>query len=258
MERHIAIIGSGFSGLCLGIQLKQAGLDSFTIFEKSDRIGGTWRENRYPGSCCDLPSMAYCFSFEQKMDWSRKWSPAPEILAYLEHCVAKYRLGPHLRLNTEIAHARFDGEAGVWHLRTGGGEEDAGVVVAHVGQVVAERGGEDPSAGDVGHVSTRGGVEARAVDVLQHDPQGLVDPDPLLGDRHVQQARALVLGHPVCQSIIQPFVERLRVGNDRPSQQLAPLRPRLQLSGDGLELGDSPDQALPAGGGRRHASVGDG
>ena len=80
MERRIAIIGSGFSGLCLGIQLKQAGLDSFTIFEKSDRIGGTWRENRYPGSACDLPSMAYCFSFEQKTDWSRKWVPAPEIL----------------------------------------------------------------------------------------------------------------------------------------------------------------------------------
>ncbi len=136
MERRIAIIGSGFSGLCLGIQLKQTGLDSFTIFEKSDRIGGTWRENRYPGSCCDLPSMAYCFSFEQKTDWSRKWSPALEILAYMEHCVARYGLAPHLRLNTEIAHARFDGEAGVWRLRTGAGEEiTADVLVSGVGQL---------------------------------------------------------------------------------------------------------------------------
>ena len=67
--RRIAIIGAGFSGLCLSIQLKRLGIDSFTIFEKADRLGGTWRENTYPGAACDVPSFSYCFSFEQKTDW---------------------------------------------------------------------------------------------------------------------------------------------------------------------------------------------
>ena len=91
---RIAIVGSGFSGICLAIQLKRAGFESFTIFEKSDRVGGTWRENIYPGAACDSPSFAYCFSFEQKTDWSRKWAPQREILDYIEHCVAKYDLAP--------------------------------------------------------------------------------------------------------------------------------------------------------------------
>src|SRR5881296_3546160 len=112
-QRRIAIIGSGFSGLCLGIQLKKAGIDPFTIFEKSDRLGGTWRDNTYPGAACDVPSFLYCFSFEQKTDWSRKWSPQAEIRG-----------------------ARFDAEAGVWRLRTTGGEEIvADVMVSAVGQL---------------------------------------------------------------------------------------------------------------------------
>ena len=85
-SRRIAIIGSGFSGLCLGMQLKRSGVDSFTIYEKADRLGGTWRENSYPGAACDVPSFAYCFSFAQKTDWSRKWSPQAEILDYMEEC----------------------------------------------------------------------------------------------------------------------------------------------------------------------------
>src|SRR5437879_6088645 len=81
----IAVIGSGFSGLCLGIQLKRAGIESFTIFEKSDRLGGTWRDNTYPGAACDVPSFTYCFSFELKTDWSRTWPPQEEIRDYMEH-----------------------------------------------------------------------------------------------------------------------------------------------------------------------------
>src|SRR5205814_1312946 len=107
-QRRIAIIGSGFSGLCLGIQLKKAGIDAFTIFEKSDRLGGTWRDNTYPGAACDVPAFLYCFSFEQKTDWSRLWSPQEEIRDYMEHCARKYDLVRHLRFGTEIAGARFD------------------------------------------------------------------------------------------------------------------------------------------------------
>ncbi len=134
--RRVAIIGCGFSGLCLGIQLKKAGIDSFTIYEKASRLGGTWRENTYPGCACDLPSFAYCFSFEQKTDWSRKWSPQAEILDYMDHCTRTYDLSRHMRFDTEIATARFDADAGTWHLRTTRGEEaTADVLVSAVGQL---------------------------------------------------------------------------------------------------------------------------
>jgi cation diffusion facilitator CzcD-associated flavoprotein CzcO len=133
---RIAIIGSGFSGLCLGIQLKRAGVDSFTIFEKADRLGGTWRDNSYPGAACDVPSMAYCFSFAQKADWSRKWSPQAEILAYLEDCARRFDVLPHIRFGTEIAGARFDEAAQAWRLRTVAGEElEFDVLVSGVGQL---------------------------------------------------------------------------------------------------------------------------
>ena len=135
-EPRIAIIGSGFSGLCLGIQLRQAGIHSFTIYEKASALGGTWRDNTYPGAACDVPAMAYCFSFEQKSDWSRKWAPQPEILAYMEHCARKYGLLPHFRFDTEIASAVFDESAGVWRLHTSAGETiEAEVLVSGVGQL---------------------------------------------------------------------------------------------------------------------------
>ena len=135
-SRRIAIIGSGFAGLCLAIQLKKRGVDSFTIFEKAGRIGGTWRDNTYPGACCDVPAFSYCFSFEQKTDWSRKWAPQSEILEYMESCARKYDLARHIRFNTEIAGARWDADESVWRLKTAAGEEIvADVLVSGVGQL---------------------------------------------------------------------------------------------------------------------------
>ncbi|HYC55038.1 MAG TPA: NAD(P)/FAD-dependent oxidoreductase [Candidatus Binatia bacterium] len=133
---RIAIIGSGFSGLSLGIHLRKEGIRSFRIYEKASRVGGTWRENTYPGCACDVASFAYCFSFEQKTDWSRKWSPQGEILQYMEHCVDRYGLSEHLRFDSEIAGARYDEAAHVWHVRAASGEEFvADVVVSCVGQL---------------------------------------------------------------------------------------------------------------------------
>jgi len=133
---RVAIIGAGISGVCLGIELKKAGIDSFTIFEKSEGVGGTWRDNSYPGAACDVPSFLYSFSFEPKTDWSRKFSPQAEILAYLDHCTDKYGLRPHCRFNTEIAAVRFDADAGIWRIRTAAGEEHrANVLVSGVGQL---------------------------------------------------------------------------------------------------------------------------
>ncbi len=124
----IAIVGAGVAGLCMGIKLKKAGIASFTIFEKSDRLGGTWYDNSYPGAGCDVPSHLYCFSFEPNPDWSRKFSLQPEIEDYLDQCAVKYSLFRHIRFRTEIAGASFDEQLGLWRIRTPTGEE----MVAHV------------------------------------------------------------------------------------------------------------------------------
>jgi cation diffusion facilitator CzcD-associated flavoprotein CzcO len=133
---EIAVLGAGVAGLCMGIQLRKAGFTRFAIFEKAGGVGGTWRDNTYPGSGCDVPSHLYCFSFEPKSDWSRAYAEQPEILRYLEHCAEKYGLAPHLRLNTEIASARFDAAAGLWRLVTTSGEAIAArVLVSGTGQL---------------------------------------------------------------------------------------------------------------------------
>jgi cation diffusion facilitator CzcD-associated flavoprotein CzcO len=133
---RIAILGAGAAGLCMAIRLVQAGIRSFTIYEKSHHIGGTWRDNTYPGAGCDVPSHLYSFSFEPKYDWSRAFSLQPEIQRYLEHCATKYDLGPHLRFGVEIASARYDEAACLWRLRTTAGEAiTADVVVSGTGQL---------------------------------------------------------------------------------------------------------------------------
>ena len=133
---HIAILGTGFAGLGMAIRLKQAGIDSFTIYEKADGVGGTWRDNTYPGAACDVPSHLYSFSFDSFPDWTRKFSPQPEILAYLEHCADAFGLRPHIRFGTEISAAAWDDEAQVWRLRTTTGEEHtAHALVSGLGQL---------------------------------------------------------------------------------------------------------------------------
>ncbi len=135
-RRRIAIIGSGFSGLCLGIHLKKTGRNDFTIFEKADRVGGTWRENTYPGAECDIPSALYSFSFERNPNWTYKWSEQQEILEYLEFCAKKYDLYPHIQFNTRINAATFQEESGNWTVESDdGGTEEFDAVVSGVGQL---------------------------------------------------------------------------------------------------------------------------
>jgi cation diffusion facilitator CzcD-associated flavoprotein CzcO len=138
----VAILGAGFAGLAMGVRLKQAGLESFTIHEKASGVGGTWRDNSYPGAGCDIPSHLYSFSFDRKADWSRHYVEQPEILRYIEGCVDRFGLGPHVRFGSEIASARFvesaeAGEpAGVWRLTTTKGETSTtDVVVSGLGQL---------------------------------------------------------------------------------------------------------------------------
>ena len=134
-ERRVAILGAGFSGICMAIRLKEAGV-SFVIYEKADGVGGTWRDNSYPGAGCDVPSHLYSFSFERRAEWSRHYVEQPEILRYIEDCVERYGLRPHVRFGTEIVRARFDDDEGAWHLSTAGGEVfTADVVVTGLGQL---------------------------------------------------------------------------------------------------------------------------
>ncbi|HHG86699.1 MAG TPA: NAD(P)/FAD-dependent oxidoreductase [Bacteroidetes bacterium] len=123
-NRHIevAIMGSGFSGLCMAIRLKEAQISSFVIFESAAELGGTWRDNSYPGCGCDVPSHLYSFSFFPKNDWSRVFSGHAEIFAYMQACAAHYELEPYFRFGTGIAEATFLEAEGLWELRTHTGE----------------------------------------------------------------------------------------------------------------------------------------
>jgi cation diffusion facilitator CzcD-associated flavoprotein CzcO/acetyl esterase/lipase len=133
---RVAIIGAGFGGIGLAIRLQQEGIGSFRIFEKAEGIGGVWRDNTYPGAMCDVPSHLYSFSFEPNPDWTRRYSPQPEILAYLERCVAKYGIGDRITLGAEVTRAEFDESAGVWRLELAGGEtHEAEVLVSACGQL---------------------------------------------------------------------------------------------------------------------------
>lgn len=132
----IAIIGTGFGGLGLAIRLRKAGFDNITLFEKEADVGGVWRDNRYPGAACDVPSHLYSFSFEQDRGWQNRFGKAEEIHAYLRHCAHKYGIRPLIRFNTEIAAADFDEARGLWTLHTTGGEtHEAQVLVSAVGQL---------------------------------------------------------------------------------------------------------------------------
>jgi cation diffusion facilitator CzcD-associated flavoprotein CzcO len=132
----IVIIGSGFGGLGMAIQLKKAGIHSFTLLEKADRVGGTWRDNTYPGAACDVQSHLYSYSFEPKHDWSRRFGLQAEIHGYMEHCVRKYGLGPHLAFNTEVVAARFDAAAGEWRIELRDGRTlRAAVLITATGQL---------------------------------------------------------------------------------------------------------------------------
>ena len=133
---RILIIGTGFGGLGMAIQLRQAGFEDFLLLEKAGDIGGTWRDNSYPGAACDVPSHLYSFSFESKVDWSRKYAPQAEIHGYMQHCVEKYRLRPHIRLQAEVRSAAFDESAGLWRVSLSSGEElTAEVLISACGQL---------------------------------------------------------------------------------------------------------------------------
>ncbi|WP_415914076.1 flavin-containing monooxygenase [Paraburkholderia sp. J12] len=112
----IAIIGTGFAGLGMAIRLLQTGHTRFAVFEKADTVGGTWRDNHYPGCACDVQSHVYSFSFAPNPRWTRMFAPQPEIRAYLDHCVARFGLTPYLGFGHELTSATYDEAAHCWRL----------------------------------------------------------------------------------------------------------------------------------------------
>ncbi|MBI5340481.1 MAG: NAD(P)/FAD-dependent oxidoreductase [Mycolicibacterium rufum] len=114
------IVGAGFSGLGAAVKLRQAGVDDVVIVERSDRVGGTWRDNTYPGVACDIPTMLYSFSFADNPTWSRMYPSGGEIYAHIEELTDRHGLRPLIRFDTEITGLSFDERAGVWTATTKG------------------------------------------------------------------------------------------------------------------------------------------
>ncbi|MEO8816505.1 MAG: NAD(P)/FAD-dependent oxidoreductase [Mycobacterium sp.] len=115
------IIGAGFTGLGAAIKLRQAGVDDFVILERADRVGGTWRDNTYPGAACDIPSWLYSFSFAPNPAWSRMYSPGQEISRHIEDLADRFDLRRRIRFGVEVSGLTFDEDAGQWSVTTGGG-----------------------------------------------------------------------------------------------------------------------------------------
>ncbi len=130
------IIGAGFAGLAMGRQLKLAGVENFVILERGASVGGVWRDNRYPGAACDVPSHLYSYSFFLNPDWSRKYAPQSEILAYLDRAATEFGLRDHIKLNQTVKALKFYDYAGLWRVKLASGKViDARTVISAVGQL---------------------------------------------------------------------------------------------------------------------------
>jgi cation diffusion facilitator CzcD-associated flavoprotein CzcO len=121
LDAEAIVVGTGFAGLGMAIALKRAGMDSFLVLERSDDIGGTWRDNRYPGCACDIPSILYSFSFEHNKEWTRVYSPQDEIWDYLRRCADRFGIRPHIRFGTAMIDAAYDEATATWRVRTSDG-----------------------------------------------------------------------------------------------------------------------------------------
>ena len=145
LPRHVrvAVVGAGFGGLGAGIKLREAGIRDLAILERAASVGGTWRDNTYPGCACDVPSHLYSFSFAPNPRWSRSFSGQPEIRAYLEEVADRSGMRPHLYFGTAVHEARWQQDAGRWLLETSRGQLTADVLVSAAGPL------SEPSYPDV-------------------------------------------------------------------------------------------------------------
>ena len=148
-QRHYraAVIGAGFAGIAVGAAFGQAGLD-YVIFERAADVGGTWRDNVYPGCKCDVPSHLYSLSFAPMPDWTHTYSSQPEILAYLRRCADCLGVRARTRFGHDVREARWDAELCRWQLTTSGGAFSADVLVSANGPLAEPAMPDIPGAGD--------------------------------------------------------------------------------------------------------------
>jgi cation diffusion facilitator CzcD-associated flavoprotein CzcO len=193
--RRIAIIGTGFAGLGMAIRLKQEGIHDFVVLEKADDVGGTWRENTYPGVQCDVPSHLYSFSFAPNPNWTRTFPLGDEIRDYLRDCAERFGVMPHIRFGQEVRSADWDDEAQHWSIETTDESVTAQILVAGTGPL------HEPSIPDLPGVES---FEGRAYHSAQWDH----DHD-LTGER----VAVVGTGASAIQLIprIQPSVSQLNV-----------------------------------------------
>ncbi len=125
-DTSVVIVGTGFAGLGTAIRLKQEGIHDFVLLEKDADLGGTWRDNTYPGCACDVPSLMYSFSFEQNPNWSRAFAEQGEIQDYLQHCADKYEVRDHIHHGVEFTGAEWNEDTRTWTVTTADGTEYVG------------------------------------------------------------------------------------------------------------------------------------
>ncbi|MEU1598152.1 NAD(P)/FAD-dependent oxidoreductase [Streptomyces sp. NPDC005708] len=140
---RVAVVGSGFGGLGAAVRLRREGITDFVVLERAGSVGGTWRDNSYPGCACDVPSHLYSFSFAPNPDWPRTFSGQEHIRAYLEHVADLYGLRPHIRFDSEVKLMTWDAERLHWTIETSGGSLTADVVVSATGPL------SDPKVPDI-------------------------------------------------------------------------------------------------------------
>ncbi|MQA15685.1 MAG: NAD(P)-binding protein [Pseudonocardiaceae bacterium] len=167
-EHHrVIVVGTGFAGIGMAIRLRERGITDFVVLERAGDIGGTWRDNTYPGAACDVPSHLYSFSFALNPAWSRSFSGQQEIWDYLQRCTDAYGVRPHLRLHHEVLDASWDHDARRWHVRTNRGGLTADILVTGTGAL------SEPSTPDIpGLESFQGSVFHSAQWDHSHDLSG--------------------------------------------------------------------------------------
>lgn len=165
-ETGVLIIGAGFSGIAAGTRLLREGLEDFQIIDRGHEVGGTWRDNTYPGAACDVPSHLYSLSFSQEFDWSRSFGTQPEIADYQRSVAVEQGLYPYIRFRTEMLDARWDDAAGRWLVTTRElphqlDDADGRTVVASSGEMADKVFGGDGSGAGVGDGSGNGSGDGR-------------------------------------------------------------------------------------------------
>ncbi|GAA4805293.1 NAD(P)/FAD-dependent oxidoreductase [Streptomyces ziwulingensis] len=145
---RVAVVGSGFGGLGAAVRLRREGITDFVVLERAGSVGGTWRDNSYPGCACDVPSHLYSFSFAPHPDWPRAFSGQRHIRAYLERVADTFGLRPHLRFDSEVRRMTWDAEKFRWEIETASGNLSADVVVSATGPL------SDPKVPDIPGLDT--------------------------------------------------------------------------------------------------------